>query len=156
MVDSYRASQETDPIYAFRRDSFLSELLFQLFFYFSHPISSGNWLRQHKKNERFSKILTFTEMNYQKPITLEDVAAEVHLQANYFCRFFKETAGISYQRYLNEYRLSRIYQDLIATDIPIGQLLDIHGFSNYNLFRRLFQECFHKTPREVRKSSHVL
>ena len=49
----------------------------------------------------------------------------------------------TYLEYLNSYRLSRIYRDLIATDLPVGTLAEKHGFTNDKLFHRLFRERFH-------------
>lgn len=58
-----------------------------------------------------------------------------------------------YLEYLNSYRLSRIYRDLIATDLPVGTLAEKHGFTNDKLFHRLFRERFHTTPLQLRKAA---
>lgn len=58
----------------------------------------------------------------------------------------------TYLEYLNSYRLSRIYRDLIATDLPVGTLAEKHGFTNDKLFHRLFRERFHTTPLQLRKA----
>lgn len=73
------------------------------------------------------------------------------LQPEYFCRFFKKHMGCTYLEYINEIRLSHIYHDLSATDHPLYQLLEMHGFKNYKMFRRMFQEHFHTTPGALRK-----
>ena len=57
------------------------------------------------------------------------------------------------RRILNSYRLSRIYRDLIATDLPVGTLAEKHGFTNDKLFHRLFRERFHTTPLQLRKAA---
>lgn len=59
--------------------------------------------------------------------------------------------GVSYLQYLNEIRMSHIYKDLISTDLALKDILEMHGFTNYKLFRRLFNEEFHTTPGEYRK-----
>ena len=59
--------------------------------------------------------------------------------------------GCTYLEYINEIRLSHIYQDLTSTDYPLYQLLEIHGFKNYRVFRRMFHEHFHTTPGALRK-----
>ena len=97
--------------------------------------------------------MTYTEAHYHENIRLEDAAREVHLQVNYFCRIFKENTGMTYLQYLNEYRLGRIYQDLMETDIPLKFLLEKHGFTNYKLFRRMFFDRFGATPGELRKNA---
>ena len=71
---------------------------------------------------RLDTILTYTQENYQRPITLKEAADVVSLQPEYFCRFFRQNMETTYLEYLNSYRLSRIYRDLIATDLPVGTL----------------------------------
>lgn len=106
-----------------------------------------------KNRDRLSAVMTYTEAHYHENIRLEDAAREVHLQVNYFCRIFKENTGMTYLQYLNEYRLGRIYQDLMETDIPLKFLLEKHGFTNYKLFRRMFFDRFGATPGELRKNA---
>lgn len=58
--------------------------------------------------------------------------------------------GMSFLQYVNEVRISHIYQDLIRTDIPVGELADQNGFSNQKLFNRTFKEIYGCTPSSVR------
>lgn len=60
--------------------------------------------------------------------------------------------GITFLEYQNEYRLSFIYKDLINTKAPVHVILERHGFTNYKLFRRMFQEHFGCTPTKVREN----
>jgi len=62
--------------------------------------------------------------------------------------------GVTYLQYLNEIRLSHIYQDLITTELPIQEILELHGFTNYKLFRKVFSQKFQMTPSEVRNSQN--
>lgn len=77
------------------------------------------------------------------------------LQPTYFCRMFKKYMGVTFLEYQNELRLSKIYQDLLHTDDPVNEILERHGFTNYKLFRRMFQEHFGDTPLHVRKKREL-
>lgn len=79
------------------------------------------------------------------------VAESLHLQVNYFCRFFKENTGMTYLQYLNEYRFEKVCNDMATTDIPISRILEEQGFRNYKLFRSMFARRFQGTPGSVRK-----
>ena len=68
-----------------------------------HPMSS-------RTQTRLDTILTYTQENYQRPITLKEAADVVSLQPEYFCRFFRQNMETTYLEYLNSYRLSRIYR----------------------------------------------
>lgn len=135
--------------YALRFQSLLFELLFELYHNFSRQIS-GVSVRSQKKLSRLQAVFLYTEQHYREQISLDEIASELHLQRNYFCRFFREQTGTTYLRYLNEYRLSMIYHDLVTTDLPVSTLLEHHGFQNYKLFRTMFRDRFHMTPGQVR------
>ena len=60
--------------------------------------------------------------------------------------------GVTFLEYQNEYRLSFIYKGLINTKAPVHVILERHGFNNYKLFRRMFQEHFGCTPTKVREN----
>lgn len=59
--------------------------------------------------------------------------------------------GKTFLEYLNEIRLSHIYEDLVSTDLALKTILENNGFTNYKLFRQLFYNNFHTTPGEYRK-----
>lgn len=138
--------------YELRFQSLLFELFYQLYHNFSHKLSAASITHSEKQKERLRFIFQYTEKNYKNAITLDEIAKEMHLQTNYFCRFFKTQTGTTYLNYVNEYRISKIYQDLIVTDIPIKDLLEIHGFTNYKLFRTMFFNRFMQTPNQIRSS----
>ena len=97
------------------------------------------------------EAIHYIEQNFQNDISIEEIAGVAYLQSGYFCRFFKKCMGITFLEYQNELRLSYIYQDIISTDDAIKDILERHGFSNYKLFRRIFNEHFEATPTEIRK-----
>ena len=84
-------------------------------------------------------------------MSIDDISKVAGFQPKYFCRFFKKHMGLTFLEYLCELRLSYIYHDLLATDIPLYQILETHGFTNYKLFRRTFNNRFNCTPSDIRK-----
>lgn len=108
--------------------------------------------RQHlPAREEPSAVIAYTEAHYRENIALSDAAATLHMHPNSFCRFFKENTGVTYLNYLNEYRLSKVHEDLVTTDVALHEILEKHGFTNYKLFRHMFAERFHTTPGRMRE-----
>lgn len=134
-----------------RFNSLLFELLFQLYHSFSIKITQKDTRQRTKDLDRLNKVLNYTAQNYSNPITLDEIAEIACLQTRYFCKFFKKCMGVTFLEYQNELRLSHIYRDLITTDDAIHSILERHGFTNYKLFRRVFQEHFKGTPSDIRK-----
>ncbi|MBQ8161056.1 MAG: helix-turn-helix transcriptional regulator [Clostridia bacterium] len=132
----------------------LLEVIFDLYTCFSHPISDATTEKSQKNRERLTQIINYTEARYAQPITLEMIAEELHLQVNYFCHFFKQNTGMTYMNYLNDYRLAKVYHDLLVTDVPLKYLLERHGFTNYKKFRQSFFDKFGMTPGEMRNAKN--
>ena len=59
--------------------------------------------------------------------------------------------GMSFLNYVNEVRLSHVYQDPLNTDAPVAQIMEKNGFTNQKLFNRAFKELYKQTPSSVRR-----
>lgn len=137
--------------YLLRFNSLLFEVLFQLYHNFSVKVFQANFNHRTKDLNRLNDILSYTQKNYNRPISLDEISRIAFLEPGYFCRFFKKHMGLTFLEYQNEVRLSHIYQDLITTTNTLQDILERHGFTNYKLFRRVFFEHFNATPSQVRK-----
>lgn len=103
--------------------------------------------------ERIRQIITYVEQHFRETISLSDIAEELGLGNEYFCRFFKKNMGISFLKYLNEIRLKHVYQDLITTDEPISEIMEANGITNQKLFNSSFKALYGCTPSAIRKRS---
>lgn len=139
--------------YLLRFNSLLFEVLFQLYHNFSVKVFRTNTNRRTKDLNRLNAVLSYTNQNYNRPISIDEISQIAFLESGYFCRFFKKHMGLTFLEYQNEVRLSHIYQDLITTTDTLQNILDRHGFTNYKLFRRVFFEHFNATPSQIRKQS---
>ena len=137
--------------YILRFNSLLFEILFQLYHNFSVKIFEADLTHKAKDLNRLHVVLDYTNQYYNCPISIGEIARIAFLDSGYFCRFFKKHMGLTFLEYLNEVRLSHIYQDLISTQDTLQNILERHGFTNYKLFRRVFSEHFHATPSQIRK-----
>lgn len=134
-----------------RFNSLLFDLLYMLYHDFRTNDLQAGYQRQAKDLNKLEGVLEYTQEHYAEPVSLHEIAAVAGFQPEYFCRLFKRNMGVTYLEYLSEIRLSHIYEDLLTTDESIQRLLELHGFTNYKLFRKMFAEKFHMTPMKVRK-----
>ncbi len=105
--------------------------------------------------ERLREVITYVEKHFQEPVTLQDMADLLGIGKEYFCRFFKKNMGMSFLQYVNEVRITHIYQDLIHTDTPVYELMEENGFTNQKLFNKTFRTLYGCTPSAVRKNGGV-
>ena len=150
-----KMKKEAQPGYMLSVMKLLFEFLEILYRNFLHEMPGDYHPKSARVLSRLDAVLAFTQENYNRAISLGEAASVAALQPEYFCRFFRQNMGMTYNAYLNDYRLSRVYRDLIATDQGVGELSAKHGLTNEKLFHRLFRERFHMTPLQVRKMARL-
>lgn len=136
--------------YELRCKSLIYELLFQMYHSFSTKVKKTDTVSNRYQN-RLTKIITYVSNNYDHEISLRDAAQLCHLQPEYFCRFFKKNMGITFFNYVSEIRLYHIYLDIINTNLPIHEIANTHGFTNYDTFLKKFKVYFSCNPADLRK-----
>lgn len=103
-----------------------------------------------KSLERLKIILKYVEENYEKPISIDDMARLTHYSKSHFMKFFKTHMNTSFIEYLNDYRLTIAARLLNSTDDSIINIASMSGFDNLSYFNRLFKRKFHTTPKKYR------
>lgn len=133
--------------YQFLFTSHLNLFLYTLYSNYSTKLEN----QAAKSTIRLRNIITYVEEHYTEPLTLHQVADEFALNPEYFCRFFKRNMSFTFFEYVNMVRLNHIYYDLTNTKDSITQITQRHGFSNYKVFNRMFQDIYGCSASKVRK-----
>jgi AraC family transcriptional regulator, pdu and cob operon regulator len=105
-------------------------------------------------NEK-KKILAarhYIEQNYQKKLTIEEIANCVFLSKSHFSHMFKKEVGISPINYLNRFRIDKAKELLQNTNNSITEIAANVGFQSLPHFNRIFKSLEKITPGLCRKS----
>ncbi len=137
--------------YALKFSSILYHLLYLLVKECKTDITSNEIMKNDIIRNRLMLVINYVKEHYAEPISLKDAASLISLNQEYFCRFFKKYMGTTFLDYVNEIRLSHIYEDLLNTGETITRILETHGFTNYKLFIKKFHEKYGCTPMKKRK-----
>ena len=100
---------------------------------------------------RIHEIRPWVEEHYGEPISLTNAADQLSISREYFCRLFRQSMGITFQEYLTGIRLNHVYQDLLHTDTPVSEVMEMNGFTNQKNFNASFKKLYGHTPSDVRK-----
>lgn len=106
-----------------------------------------------KSEKKIKHVLKRIEEDYDKVLTIEQMAEECGYSASHFMRWFKENTGFGFNGYLIEYRLNHAAEELRNSDATILDIASKTGFDNLSNFNRLFKKRFHQTPSEFRKEN---
>ncbi len=108
---------------------------------------------EHRLRDFYIKeALTFIEQNFQRDISIEQIAAVCGLNRSYFAKVFRDAVGESPQAYLLHYRMARAAQLLKETRLPIGEIAAQVNYPNQLHFSRAFKNVHGVSPREYRQT----
>jgi AraC-like DNA-binding protein len=102
-------------------------------------------------SRRIETTFEYMKQNFDKPITLGDVAKLANMSEASFSRFFKQRTGINFIDSLNEIRLGHASRLLIDTTQSIAEVAYNCGFNNISNFNRIFRKKKNTTPKEFRE-----
>lgn len=106
-----------------------------------------------KLKELIGISINFIHTNFERDISLGDIARFVFLSPSYFTRAFKEETGVSPINYLLKVRIERAKELLADTSLKISDIALSVGFSNQQRFNEMFKKYAHLTPLQYRKKS---
>ncbi len=99
------------------------------------------------------EAVVYIQQNYQRELSVDEVANFCKLNRNYFSRRFKELIGSTPQEFLIRQRLTSAAELLRLTDLPIKNIADQCGYTNQLHFSQAFKKYYGLPPREWRRQN---
>lgn len=107
--------------------------------------------RNYEANARVNTIYNYVAEHYREKISLEDIASQVALSEEAFCRFCKKTLHKSFFSFLNEFKINQACELLIETDLPVAQVGYTSGYESLPFYYRQFKKYMRCSPAAYRK-----
>ena len=99
------------------------------------------------------EAVTFIQQNYQRDITVEEIAGTCKLNRSYFSKLFKAVIGCTPQEFIIRLRLTKAAEQMRMTGDPIGDIARRCGYPNQLHFSQAFKKRYGLPPREWRKEN---
>ena len=103
-------------------------------------------------SQRVEKTYEYMNHNFDKTVSLNEVARLANMSEASFSRFFKARTGITFIDSLTEIRLGHASRMLIDTSLSVAEIAYNCGFNNISNFNRIFKKKKKCTPKEFRES----
>jgi AraC-like DNA-binding protein len=105
-------------------------------------LSSPGFCNAHNEtdSERMSCIYNYILQNYNKEISLDEIAEKVNMNTTSFCRYFKSRTKKTFTNLVNEIRIGQSCKILIEKDMSISQISFECGYNNLSYFNRQFKK----------------
>lgn len=111
--------------------------------------------KRSEKVQQVKSALEYIEMNYQRPISLEELAHIAGLSPKYFCRYFRLITNRTPVDYLNYYRIEQACYLLYQHQYSVTELAYECGFNDISYFIRCFKKYKGSTPYQYAKDIAV-
>ena len=112
---------------------------------------AGVTCSSEKESERMEKVITYMTNNFNKDISVSDVAKIANMADNAFSRYFSQRARKPFVRFLNDIRLSHACKLLLEENMTIVEICFESGFNNLSNFNKQFKKKFQVSPSEYQK-----
>lgn len=123
-------------------------------------VDAGRTSQQHYKNlsaiasyndKDIQLLIEWMNDNFNKTITLKDMAKKIHVSERTLMRRFKKNTGELPNQYLQKIRVQTAKDLLISTNDSFEYITYLIGYTNTSTFRNMFKEMTGLTPGEYRK-----
>ncbi len=110
-------------------------------------------LMNNLADEESTKVLDYLAQHYSNPdLVLETIQKELGISETKISAILKETADMSFKRYLNHIRTEEAKRLLRETDRQVMDIAYKVGYGNVSHFNRVFKEAENCSPNEYRKN----
>ena len=118
---------------------------------FLSTISEKISTQTRSTEQALSMAEVYLRQNFNKQISIVDVANEVEMSLFYFTRQFQKQYGISPYEYLIVQRISNAKKLLLNSNLSTQKISEACGYNNSSTFIAAFKSRVGSTPSQFRK-----
>ena len=96
-------------------------------------------------------IMNYCNENYHKPLSLNILAKDLHLNKYYISHIMSNKLNIGFNDYINSLRVSNACRLLVKSDKTVTEISEEVGFNTLRTFNRAFSKNMSCTPSEYRR-----
>lgn len=103
--------------------------------------------------KKLQPVINLMSENYNRVITLEEMADKIEVSKHYLCRIFKKAYLVTPFEYLNQLRIQKSKEAMMNNKfLKIKQVAYNSGFSDVSYFCSMFKKIEGCTPIEFKKT----
>jgi two-component system response regulator YesN len=130
------------------------EVLQDLRHWFDRIIDEILRMTEQDKKRSFKKVVKdavhYITQHYDQKISLTDVADHVYVTPAHLSKVFKEETGVTFVKWLNEFRVEEAQKLLKSTWLKTYEIAEKVGFQDYKYFSIIFKKYTGYSPRDYR------
>lgn len=97
-------------------------------------------------------IVQYMQKHLAEEISLNVLAEQFHLSAQYISQLFKNEIGVNFLAYLTNIRMEKAKKLLLSSSLSIGEISEKSGYGDYRVFTKVFKKTEGVTPSQYRRN----
>ncbi len=110
---------------------------------------------QIKHSDVVYKAMEYIRQNYDRKLSLDDIAQHVYLSRSYLSSLFREEAGQTLFSYINQVRVEKSKLYLMDPSLGLVEVAALCGFEDQSYFTKVFKKITGMSPKRYRDSLHA-
>lgn len=102
---------------------------------------------------KLKQVIDYIHNHLDQDLSLNALAAMVHMSPTYFARLFKQSTGFAPHQYIIHHRIELAKRLLFRPELSITEIAYRVGFANQGHFNRHFKKLTGMTPGSIRQQS---
>lgn len=104
----------------------------------------------NNSNNLLQRSINYIDKNFEKNITLKDVASHTYTSKCYLSNFFQKKTGIKMSRYINSLKVKKAKYLLVYSNYSLDYISYLCGFNTQNYFSYVFKNSESISPLKYR------
>lgn len=100
------------------------------------------------KGDSLKNVKHYVNINFDKKISVEELAKLTGLQTSYFGLYFKRQTGLTVKEYVNRVKIYKAERAMAEQGLNVSEAAEYCGFSDIYYFSRLFKKIRGISPSE--------
>lgn len=149
-ISRENAASATDPVAFLMAKTCISQLL--VYIYRCNRNITAEERVEAISEEKIQQAAKYISDHYSQNLTLAEVAGQAYMSQTYFSKKFKKVTGLNFREYLLSVRIRAADELMLQSDLSVGEVAGICGFSDANYFGDVFKKIKGISPMKYRKS----
>ncbi len=105
---------------------------------------------QIKHSDVVFKAMEYIRQNYDRKLSLDDIAQHVYLSRSYLSSLFREETGQTLFSYINQVRVEKSKLFLMDPGVSLAETAALCGFEDQSYFTKVFRKITSLSPKQYR------
>ena len=106
---------------------------------------------EDQEERLITRITRFLQAHLAEELSLNVLAEEFHLSAQYVSQLFKNEIGVGFLAYLTSIRMEKAKKLLVSTQLSVAEVAERVGYADYRVFTKSFKKVEGVTPSQYRR-----